>query len=564
MLNLSADRFSPKRLSPSRIKARIEPQMHLQVPMEKGVYKDPRWSNPDLDPIKPEDRTWGALDYWAYWCSDLLAPPLASTISAVMSLGFTARQTIPITFCGFLLCSGALTLTGKIGATYHIPFPVLVRSIFGMYGSYPVIVLRAFVAAMWTALLCVQAGDFLDNCITAIWPSFANFPNHLPENAGITSASLLCFMLYWIFQTILACMPIRKLRLLFLIKGIIVPPTFAALFLWGAIVTHGGGPLVTGPTKMTSPYMNTAYSALTALNSIIGLFSSMAVNFADFSRFSKNNLAGYNQVFALPIIGTLGALCPIFVTAAHSYQHGTFQWYMPAVIAQFDSRAAKFFTAFSFILATIGNQVAAGTYPFSNDVSGLCPKYINIFRATLIISVFCVVSNPWQIIKNASGLLAFLSGYSMFMGAICGVVCCHYYIIVKKKLNIHEMYNGDGIYRYNKIGVNWRAFFAFFVAIAPLVPGFAKSINNNLNVGNVWQVYTFSCLYGFAVSGLVYWITCTYVSNLGPAMIDEAVYPPSTPRSEDLEVQSAASEQDAYGEKMGGVEVAIGAKELNV
>lgn len=61
MLNLSAARFSPKRLSPSRIKAKIEPQLHWQVPMEKGVYKDPRWSNPDLDPIKPEDRTWGAL-----------------------------------------------------------------------------------------------------------------------------------------------------------------------------------------------------------------------------------------------------------------------------------------------------------------------------------------------------------------------------------------------------------------------------------------------------------------------------------------------------------------------
>ena len=99
-------------------------------------------------------------------------------------------------------------------------------------------------------------------------------------------------------------MPIRKLRLLFLVKGIIVPPTFLALFLWGAIVTHGGGPLVTGHAKMTSSYLNTAYSALTALNVIIGLFSSMAVNFPDFSRFSKNNLAGYNQFFALPIIGT--------------------------------------------------------------------------------------------------------------------------------------------------------------------------------------------------------------------------------------------------------------------
>ena len=42
------------------------------------------------------------------------------------------------------------------------------------------------------------------------------------------------------------------------------------------------------------------------------------------------------------------------------YLHGSFDWYMPDIIANFDSRAAKFFTAFSFMLATIGNQVAAG------------------------------------------------------------------------------------------------------------------------------------------------------------------------------------------------------------
>ena len=79
-------------------------------------------------------------------------------------------------------------------------------------------------------------------------------------------------------QTVLALMPIKKLRILFIVKAIIVPPTFAALFLWAVIVTHGGGPLVTGESKITSTYMNTAYSALTGLNVIIGLFSSLAVN----------------------------------------------------------------------------------------------------------------------------------------------------------------------------------------------------------------------------------------------------------------------------------------------
>jgi nucleobase:cation symporter-1, NCS1 family len=187
-------------------------------------------------------------------------------------------------------------------------------------------------------------------------------------------------------QTVLACMPIKKLRILFLVKAVIVPPTFLALFLWAVIVTKGGGPLVTGDVVLTSTYMNTAYSSLTGLNVIIGLFSSMAVNmpvcsevlyfyifkirirwnlmltthYQDFARFSSNGFRGYQQFFALPIIGTLGALTPIFVTSAHSVIWGDFQWYMPAVIEDFDSRAAQFFVAFSFMLATIGNQIAAG------------------------------------------------------------------------------------------------------------------------------------------------------------------------------------------------------------
>ena len=77
----------------------------------------------DLDPIPPERRTWGGIDYWAYWCSDMLAPPLASTVSSVMALGFTARETIPIVFFGFLICSVVITLTGKMGMNSNSTYP---------------------------------------------------------------------------------------------------------------------------------------------------------------------------------------------------------------------------------------------------------------------------------------------------------------------------------------------------------------------------------------------------------------------------------------------------------
>lgn len=86
--------------------------------------------------------------------------------------------------------------------------------------------------------------------------------------------------------------------------------------------------------------MNTSWSALKALNVIIGLFSSLAVNMPDFGRFSKYENAGYSQFIFLPLLGTLGALAPIFVTSAAEYLWGEYIWFMPAVIAKFDSRAA--------------------------------------------------------------------------------------------------------------------------------------------------------------------------------------------------------------------------------
>lgn len=273
----------------------------------------------------------------------------------------------------------------------------------------------------------------------------------------------------------------------------------------------------------------------------------------DFGRFSKNRLAGGHQFMALPIIGTLGALTPIFVTSAHSEIWGTFEWYMPAVIAKFDSRAAKFFTGASFMLATIGNQIAAGSYPFSNDVSGIAPQYINIFRGTVFISLFCVLSTPWNIIRNAAGLLAFLSGYSCLMGPLAGVITTDYYIIKQGRLDVRELYKENGIYWYSG-GVNWRAYCCFFIGFLPTLPGFAHSISPKLDVGGAWKLYTFAWLFGFTVSSLSYYVLCTYISPHSASCVAVAVYPT---RRIDLQTDlegSSISEVEKSGDVIVGVD----------
>jgi NCS1 family nucleobase:cation symporter-1 len=154
----------------------------------------------------------------------------------------------------------------------------------------------------------------------------------------------------------------------------------------------------------------------------------------------------------------------------------------------------------------------------------MSPKYINIFRATVFISIFCIVSTPWNIIKNASGLLAFLSGYSCLMGPLAGVMVCDYYIIKKRKLDVDQLYTDRGIYWYNG-GWNWRAYASFIIGVAPLLPGFAKSIDHSLNVGGAWKIYSFAWIFGFSASVLLHYIICTYFSVPTRSLVEFAVLP---------------------------------------
>ena len=47
----------------------------------------------------------------------------------------------------------------------------------------------------WFAIQTVNGGDVVQVMITAIWPSFARLPNHIPEDQGITTAQMVSFFL---------------------------------------------------------------------------------------------------------------------------------------------------------------------------------------------------------------------------------------------------------------------------------------------------------------------------------------------------------------------------------
>jgi len=64
---------------------------------------NPRWSNPDMDPVPPSLRTWTSFDYIAYWIADatnIAGWQLASTMLAV---GLSWRQALTAIAVGHLV-----------------------------------------------------------------------------------------------------------------------------------------------------------------------------------------------------------------------------------------------------------------------------------------------------------------------------------------------------------------------------------------------------------------------------------------------------------------------------
>jgi NCS1 family nucleobase:cation symporter-1 len=82
-------------------------------------------------------------------------------------------------------------------------------------------------------------GQCMTVLLTAIWPSFANIPNHIPASEGITTAGMCGFVLYFLLQLPFLCIPYTKVQHFFAFKSVIAPIIFLAVF--GDTLRRAGG-----------------------------------------------------------------------------------------------------------------------------------------------------------------------------------------------------------------------------------------------------------------------------------------------------------------------------------
>ncbi|GAA5928883.1 hypothetical protein JCM1841_001285 [Sporobolomyces salmonicolor] len=124
----------------------------------------------------------------------------------------------------------------------------------------------------------------------------------------------------------------------------------------------------------------------------------------------------------------------------------------------------------------LGVNISANQMSFATDITSLLPRYLTIFRASILASTLCWATNPWKIVTNAPSFVAFLGAYPVFLAPVATILATDFYLICKRKVDVREFYDPHGIYRYT-YGFNFRAIGAWISALAPSLPAFAHAVD---------------------------------------------------------------------------------------
>ncbi|KAH8848528.1 hypothetical protein MCOR27_005550 [Pyricularia oryzae] len=479
--------------------------------------------NDDLRPLKQADRTWTHRTYFTFWFSAVATVSNWYGASAGQALGLSMWESVACALGGQILISVIMALNGRPGATYHIGFPVVCRTAFGVYGAWWPTFNRAVSAVVWNGVNMVQGGQCIYVMLHALTPRIAELPDTMGAGSALTSAGMIGFAIFWLITCFFLVIPIPKLRILVYIKLGVFAVSAVAMVAWTATKAGGLGSVVSQPaaaTGSTHTWLVVRFFLLGAANC-----ATFASNASDFQRYAqRKNDVLLGNLFGFPMSNLVVAISGNLVCASSQRIFGELVWNPITMLDMLQTaeytaanRAGCFFLAAMFAYSCIFSSIFENSLPAGNDIAALFPKYVTVRRGFFICAVISFAICPWYLLGSASVFVSFLSSYQVFLATITGILLVNYYLIGRGHIAIPDAFTPSekGVYYYTH-GWNIRAYVAYILGIIPNFYGFLNNMGVAAPVG-ITRFYYFAYWVGLFISGGVFWVLCRFFP---PALVE--------------------------------------------
>ncbi len=509
--------------------------------------------NADLAPVALPRRTWTTYNYLALWIGMSINLPSWALAAGLIALGMDWVQAIITIGLGNLIVLIPMLLISHAGTKYGIPYPVVSRASFGVWGANLPALLRAGVACGWFgiqtwigALAVFGLGSAIFNELLGednFWTSAATISIGFGNAAVQPWTMWLSFLLFWAANIVIILYGMNAVKRFENWVAPFLAIVFVGLMIWMVAQAGGLGTVIEQPGSLGWGADFWAVFPI-SLMGMIAFWSTLSLNMPDFTRFGRSQREqAIGQAAGLPTTMTLFPLVGVLTVSAAAVVYGETLFDPNALVAKIDNVFIVVFMLLTFALATLSTNVAANVVSPSYDFSNAWPSRISFRTGGIITGIIGILIMPWYLFSEPSiYIFTWLGTYGGITGAIAGVLIADYWLIRRRQLKLADLYRSSGIYRYAG-GWNWRAVVALavgaFLAIGGAYTpaggqgpfpenGVLPFLKWDLAIGDfTFNLYDYSWVVALVVGFVLYWVLARFIPQKGQEV--EAQAPEQAP-----------------------------------
>lgn len=434
--------------------------------------------SPDLLPVTYEKRNIGMLGFGVIWVG--MAIVLAAfAIGAGGIINLSMPMLILATLVGSILIGIFMVIIGDIGVEHGLSFPVYMRAPFGTIGTHFPSFARAFTASCWFGIN-TYFGALAINGILNIMTGFNNW--------------FICFIIFAALQLFNVSLGIKSIERFadFAAPIIIFISIWMYLSLSAEAKEQGKAVWSWVEAPQTGFEQFTAFMIVAM--AIMGFWATLAADMPTLSRhfkapknernwFKRNKTQLLGSLIVQPIFNTLmiviGAVCYMATGSGDPIN----------ALQQAAGGIVLVMLLSMIVLAQWSTNTSANVIPAATIFSNIGGPKVPFWVGVVVAGIFGTIVQPWSLFDILYGVLLIVGG---ILSSIVGILFADYYLLRKRRVNVKDLYEVDGQYRYLK-GIN--------------VAGIIAWVLGGL-IANIWP--SFSSLVGFFVGAAIYYVLAKF------------------------------------------------------
>lgn len=436
---------------------------------------------------------WSWYNIFAFWMADIHSVGGYVFAASLFALGLTGWQVLLCLLLGISIVQVFANLLGKAGQNAGVPYAVISRLAFGVFGANIAAIIRGLIAVVWYGIQTYLASSALTIVLIKFFPNLAGL--QATHFMGLDGLGWISFLIVWALQAVVFLQGMESIKRFIDWAG---PAVYAVMLILAAWIVYSAG-ISNISLDLSKTHLHggaVLWQMILAIALVASYFAGPTLNFADFSRYCRT----YKDVkkgnfWGLPVNFLFFSIITVVVVSGTLPVFGQMITDPIETVGKINSTTAVLLGAFTFVTATIGINIVANFVSPAFDFSNVAPSKVTFQVGGMIAAIGSVFIMPWNLFHNPAAIHYTVNMLAGAIGPLYGILLSDYYLIKKQDVNVADLFSDqpNGAYWY-KNGFNP-------VAVISIILATIISIGSNfINQ----DIATFSLFIGGAMGAVFY------------------------------------------------------------